>query len=176
MKMIKRLYIYIFLFCGLNAFSLEDVHSDEVIRIVATANVHGEIEPCGWKRKPLGGLARKATVLDSLSKDIDDLIIVDAGDLFFKKNIIEVGTPGEISKVQSKVILDAFNEMGCNAFSPGAKDFAAGQDYLMSLHKDASFPFVSTSPTLPVLASNFLNLPPVLLCVTLPPLPYRPNL
>ena len=45
--MIKRLYIYIFLFCGLNAFSLDDANFDKIIRIVATANVHGEIDPCG---------------------------------------------------------------------------------------------------------------------------------
>ena len=143
--MIKRLYIYIFLFCGLNAFSLDDANFDEIIRITATANVHGEIDPCGWKKKPLGGLARKATVLDTLSKDIDDLIVVDAGNLFFKKDIVEVGLPGDISKINSKIILDAFNEMGCNAFSPGTKDFAAGKDYLMSLRENASFPFVSAN-------------------------------
>ena len=61
------------------------------IRIVSTANVHGETDPCGWKKRPLGGLARKATVIDELRSEGFDVIILDAGNLLFKKDVIGPG-------------------------------------------------------------------------------------
>ena len=63
------------------------------IRIVSTANVHGETDPCGWKKKPLGGLARKATIIDELRSEGFDVLVLDAGNLFFKTEGILIGLP-----------------------------------------------------------------------------------
>ena len=64
--------------------------NQNIITILGTTNVHGEIDPCGWKKKPLGGLARKATIIDEVRSEINgEPIVVDAGNLFFKKNNYE---------------------------------------------------------------------------------------
>ena len=55
------------------------------MRIIASANINNEIDPCGWKKKPTGGLARRATVVDEFKNSIKDYYIVDAGNLLFKK-------------------------------------------------------------------------------------------
>ena len=55
------------------------------VSLIVTTNVHGEIDPCGWPKKPLGGLARKATIIDELRENGKDPLILDAGNLFFKK-------------------------------------------------------------------------------------------
>ena len=62
------------------------IGNDEIVRIIATSNVIGETDPCGWKKKPLGGLARKATIIDEVKSEGFIPIIVDAGNLFFKNN------------------------------------------------------------------------------------------
>ena len=121
--------------------------SDISVRIVATANVHNETDPCGWKKKPLGGLARKATILDQSSSEVENFYVVDAGNLFFKKSEIDEGVTMEAAKINAQIILDSFNAMGCNAFSPGEFDFAGGLDYLLSLEKQAEFPFTSCNIT-----------------------------
>ena len=118
-------------------------NSDLVFRIMATANVHNETDPCGWKKKPLGGLARKATVLDEASIEADNFFVVDAGNLFFKAATIPDAINLEISQINAEIILESFNSMGCNAFSPGSFDFAAGLSYLQKLEKMSNFPFVS---------------------------------
>ena len=33
--------------------------------------------------------------------------------------------------------------MGCDAFSPGEKDFAAGKDFIVEASKNIEFPFIS---------------------------------
>ena len=133
--MIRKPILLLFIFFQL-------VYSIDTINIIATANVHGEIDPCGWKKKPLGGLARKATILEQYNNE-DNLYVVDAGNLFFSSETLEPGIATEIALINADIILNSFNKMGCNAFSPGSKDFSAGKEFMLSSSKDASFPFVS---------------------------------
>ena len=121
--------------------SFQLLYSVDTISIIATANVHGETDPCGWKKKPLGGLARKATIVEQYNSN--NIYIVDAGNLFFKSESLEDGIPREVALINADIILNSFNEIGCTAFSPGSKDFAAGKDFILSSSKTASFPFIS---------------------------------
>jgi 2',3'-cyclic-nucleotide 2'-phosphodiesterase (5'-nucleotidase family) len=70
---------------------------------------------------------------------------VDAGNLFFKKDQLSPGVTTEIASVTADIILNAFNEIGCDAFSPGSQDFALGLDFLLKMEKSAKFPFVSAN-------------------------------
>ena len=117
----------------------------KMLRVVSTANVHGETDPCGWKKRPLGGLARKATIIDQLRSEGYDVLILDAGNLLFKKDKLEVGTPFEVAKSTAKIIVDAYNKTGCHAFSPGSKDFAAGLSFIQNMQSKANFPFISAN-------------------------------
>ena len=118
-------------------------NNDIAIRIMATANVHNETDPCGWKKKPLGGLARKATILENLIDNNESPIILDAGDLYFKKEEVDPGVSLETAMINAEIITDSFNAMGCDAFSPGSKDFAGGLDFLLKQYENADFPYVS---------------------------------
>ena len=91
----------------------------------------------------MGGLARKATILDEKYPGNENFYIVDAGNLFFKKSEVEKGITLEVEKINSETILESFNAMGCTAFSPGEFDFAGGLDHLLELNKKANFPFTS---------------------------------
>tara|TARA_B100001250_G_C19667136_1_gene729767 strand:- start:21 stop:1031 length:1011 start_codon:yes stop_codon:yes gene_type:complete len=94
----------------------------------------------------LGGLARKATIIDEIRSEIGvQPIIVDAGNLFFKKSQPSVGIANDINKINAGVILEAFNEMGCDAFSVGENDLSNGLDYLVNLKNKANFPFISAN-------------------------------
>ena len=134
--MIKIIIISCFVFFQL-------VYSANSFSIIATANVHGETDPCGWKKKPLGGLARKATILEKYSND--NPFVVDSGNLFFSAESIDDGVSKEVAILNADIILNSFNKMGCTAFSPGSKDFAVGKDFIESLSRKASFPFVSSN-------------------------------
>ena len=91
----------------------------------------------------MGGLARKATVIENLINNNENPIIVDAGDLFFKKEELDPGVTLDTAKINAEIITDSFNAMGCDAFSPGSKDFAAGFDFLITQYNNANFPYVS---------------------------------
>lgn len=93
----------------------------------------------------MGGLARKSTIINENKADGYSLLIADAGNLFFKKNNISPGVTMETSKETAKIIVNCFNSIGCNAFSPSSHDFAGGYEFLKSLEDEANFPFVSAN-------------------------------
>ena len=43
------------------------------------------------------------------------------------------------------IIINTFNEIGCHAFSPGSKDFAAGLEFVQEMQMLAQFPFISAN-------------------------------
>ena len=55
----------------------------ESIKLILTSNVNGETAPCGWKKRPMGGLARKSTIINKNKADGYELLVADAGNLFF---------------------------------------------------------------------------------------------
>ena len=70
---------------------------------------------------------------------------MDAGNLLFKKETLGPGTPTEIAEMTAEIIVSAFNDIGCHAFSPGSKDFAAGLDFIQEMQMLANFPFISAN-------------------------------
>ena len=91
----------------------------------------------------MGGLARKCTVLDNSREQGFNTIVLDAGNLFFKENKVDPGISLDIAKENARTIVEAFNLMSCDAFSPGPKDFASGVSFLKELFSKSAFDYVS---------------------------------
>jgi len=138
----KNILIYIFLSLSV---LFANFSSDNGIRLVLTSNVNGETDPCGWKKKPMGGLARKSTIIKDLKSDGHDVIVADAGNLFFKKDKLSNGITIDHAKATANIIVDCFNIIGCDVFSPGSHDFAGGFDFMQQLQKKSDFPYISAN-------------------------------
>jgi len=95
----------------------------------------------------MGGLARKSTIINQNNLDGYKQLIADAGNLFFKKDNISPGVTMETSKATAEIIVNCFNEIGCDAFSPSSQDFAGGYDFIKELKGKANFPFISANIT-----------------------------
>ncbi len=93
----------------------------------------------------MGGLARKSTIIKDLKKEGNEVIVADAGNLFFKKDRISSGITVDTAKETAKIIVDCFNAIGCDVFSPGSHDFAAGFDFLKNLEDRSNFPYISAN-------------------------------
>ena len=70
--------------------SCENPSKEAKIKMVLTGSVHGQLDPCGWKKNPLGGLSRKFIAIEDMRKAGDDPLILDAGDMFFSKTNINI--------------------------------------------------------------------------------------
>ena len=75
-----------------------------------------------------------------------DVLVLDAGDLFFKKfsNPISENERKPVSE-KARLILEGFNLMGVDALGIGDDDLTLGRDFLMEMAKKAQFPFLSSN-------------------------------
>ena len=87
----KYLHIHILIaFMSIFNTSCENPSKEAKIKMVLTGSVHGQLDPCGWKKNPLGGLSRKFIAIEDMRKAGDDPLILDAGDKFFSKTNINI--------------------------------------------------------------------------------------
>lgn len=137
-------YVMLFLLLSLSLI-FGNFSTESAIKLVLTSNVNGETDPCGWKKKPMGGLARKSTIINDLKNQGNEVIVADAGNLFFKKDKISSGITIDTAKETAKIIVDCFNVIGCDVFTPGSHDFAAGSEFLNELEERSNFPYISAN-------------------------------
>lgn len=123
---------------GLQSFTTTNKTSK--ITILHTNDVHSHIDPFGpegGRNANKGGVARRATLIESLRKQNPNTLLLDAGDIF-------QGTPyfnyygGELEfKLMSKLKYDAA--------TIGNHDFDSGIDGLFAQYPHKDFEFVSAN-------------------------------
>jgi len=118
----------------LPAFAQKKEHK---LTILHTNDVHSRLEPFpmdGGKYQGLGGVASRATIINKIRSDEENVLLLDAGDMF-------QGTPFfNIYKGEPEI--KAMTMLGYDAGTIGNHDFDAGLDNLALQLKNASFPIL----------------------------------
>ena len=115
--------------------------------VLSTTDVHGWLR--GWSYydgvpDSARGLARAATVIDSIRRDAPDrVILVDAGDLLQGNPLAYVAA--RVATDPPNPIIAAMNAMGYDAAAIGNHEFNYGLPYLRATVAQASFPFLSAN-------------------------------
>src|SRR5881398_1442575 len=114
--------------------------------IVATTDVHGRV--LGWDYvhdvAAPGGLARAATILETLRAQYpDQVVLVDAGDLI--EGNLFAAYFAERDSQRPHPLVDALNAMQYDAATPGNHDFDFGPSVLARALQDATYRYVSAN-------------------------------
>ncbi|MGZ3495763.1 MAG: hypothetical protein ACXU9M_13780 [Thermodesulfobacteriota bacterium] len=74
------------------------------------------------------------------------MLVLDSGDLLFKKHINPV-PENEIKGIDEKahLMIESFNLMGYDAIGIGDDDLTLGKEFLLEISKKVSFPFLSSN-------------------------------
>jgi 5'-nucleotidase len=127
-------------FLGITSFSLSSFKSDNVkhITILHTNDVHSYIDPFPAdhpKNPGLGGVAKRAAIIETIRKENPNLLLLDAGDIF-------QGTP-YFNYYGGELEFKLMNMMGYDVVTLGNHDFDNGIDGLLAQMPNAKFDFVS---------------------------------
>jgi len=122
---------------------------DEISRIsiLHTNDMHSRIEPFpldGTKYEGKGGVARRAATIKAIRKEVDNVLLLDAGDIF-------QGTP-YFNLFGGELEFKLMSKMGYDAATFGNHDFDGGITGLVKQMPHANFPFVNSN-------YNFSNTP-----------------
>ena len=108
------------------------------LTILHTSEHHGTLQAIDHGPfKNLGGVTRRATLIEQVRKEAQHVLLVDSGDLL-------VGTAMS-SVFRGVADIAAMNLMGYDAVAVGNHDFDFGTEHLKSLQKEAQFPFLCTN-------------------------------
>src|SRR5262252_8584739 len=76
------------------------------ITLLYSSNLGGDFEQCGCPVRPLGGVARRATVIDRARAEADAALVLDAGDLFLPKpESLPAGKPRDAGEAERRARL-----------------------------------------------------------------------
>ena len=119
--------------------SWKNLISPEITRltILHTNDVHSRIEPFpedGSRNAGLGGVERRAALIDLIRSEYEHILLLDAGDIF-------QGTP-YFNFFGGELEMKLMSEMGYDAATIGNHDFDAGIDGLEKQLKHADFPLL----------------------------------
>ena len=95
------------------------------LNLIFHGSVQGEIEDCGCKGKPLGGLARRAAILESTRAECgpqDCTLVIDCGSL--------LGRTDAKGQAQSAFVVEETAKLGYEAVGVGAWDLRHGVEHL----------------------------------------------
>lgn len=102
------------------------VSSAEAMSIIYSNDVLGEVEPCGCRIDPMGGILRRAGLLKTLeSEKKGPFLQVDAGNFLFESKDFPESL-WESRKIQARALVKAHEQMGLEVTIPGDKDLALG--------------------------------------------------
>ncbi len=113
------------------------------LTIVYTGNIGGRKNPCGCK-PPLGGFARRSTVIDALRDMFDNLFVVDSGAMLYPHNFL-VPPYDYVFRVDGHVSAQAVDTIGIDAVNVSSYDLSGSADSLLAIDKITSFPWLSAN-------------------------------
>ncbi len=125
-----------FLLPGRSSAGAEGSH--HTLTIVHTSEHHGTARPIERRGAPsVAGMAARATLIDSIRREVGDLLLVDSGDIL-------IGSAMS-SFFRGEPDIKAMNEMGYHAMAAGNHDFDYGLDHLSGLEALADFPLLCSN-------------------------------
>ena len=115
----------------------ETIADTDTLTILHTNDVHSRLEPFpmdGSKNAGLGGVAARAEIIKQIRNETDNVLLLDAGDIF-------QGTPF-FNVYKGEPEIKAMSFMHYDAATMGNHDFDAGLENFAMQLKHASFPII----------------------------------
>lgn len=101
--------------------------------LIYSNDVLGEVEPCGCRVDPMGGIIRRSGLLKTLEVEKKGPFLqVDVGNFLFEMKEFPESLR-KVRKIQAEALVQAHEKMGLEVTIPGDKDFALGLETYISM-------------------------------------------
>jgi len=113
--------------------------------LIYTSNTLGEVESgCCPETGNAGGIARRAHYIQTIRKEVQNLLILDGGDAL-AIDYFSRASEREKARKRAEVVLRLYEKIGYNAVNMGDTDLGLGVDYLKNLQRRVNIPFLSAN-------------------------------
>lgn len=122
---------------GASLLNAQGIPEQSLLTILHTNDVHSRLDPFpmdGSRNQGLGGVAARASLIQSIREENNPTLLLDAGDIF-------QGTP-YFNLYKGEPEIKAMSKMGYDAVTMGNHDFDAGIENFANQLQHANFPVV----------------------------------
>ena len=139
-----RKKVFIFLLISIIFFFSAPFCSAESkdLTIVFTGDMRGEIENCHCPKDDFGGLPRRSKYISGVRKQVDDLLLIDVGDVL---PLLTAESNKKDISYDAFISFKAMNMMGYDVMNVGESDLILGDDFLAQKEKNLSFTLISSN-------------------------------
>lgn len=113
--------------CVALLFALQASAAPRRLVLLFTGDNQGEIAPCGCKKEPQGGLARRKTAVDAEKARGLPVVLLDAGNALFRK---QVRQDEPLVTQRAELVLEQMESLGTAAMAVGHRDLSQGLTWL----------------------------------------------
>jgi len=138
----KKIILTSIFLAFLVSFASPSFAETKKLTIVFTGDARGELENCHCPKDDFGGLERRSNYIDEVRKDIDEILLLDVGDVLplfnseFNRHAITY---------DAFISLKAMNMMGYDAMNVGESDLILGEKFLQEKSQNLKFPLISSN-------------------------------
>ena len=128
-----------FLFCVAAVFCFLTAGPSRAAEVVLlyTGDTQSFLEVCGCADDQLGGIARRATMVDDLRRSYPNALLLDAGGLFAGDTVLD--------QLRCKIHLNAMKAMRYDAANAGVGELRFGQAFFETMRDSIGVPFASAN-------------------------------
>lgn len=121
----------------------KDYELKNKLSIIFTGNINAEIEPCGCRQFPLGGMDNVYGALES-ERAQSSVIFIDAGDTFYQASFIPDGEEDSSFK-KANAVKEGLNLLKLNYKVLGDQDLSGGEKNLEKLINKSHFKILGSN-------------------------------
>ncbi|MBD3178181.1 MAG: hypothetical protein GF417_00525 [Candidatus Latescibacteria bacterium] len=104
------------------------------ISLIFSSDLRGKIRSCGCSVKDMGGLGRMASYVKEVRSSGGNTVYITGGDNF--------SSDFSFSREMAELVMDSYELMGLDIYTPGEYEFIFGLDYLREISSAYSFDIV----------------------------------
>jgi 2',3'-cyclic-nucleotide 2'-phosphodiesterase (5'-nucleotidase family) len=105
------------------------------LTVIYSSDLHGNVRSCGCADRDMGGLGRRATFTTEALTGAENVIVVEAGDVF--------SLDLAYTQTEAELTFDAFNLMKLDVLTPGEIEFIFGLPFLKKVADGREFDVVA---------------------------------
>jgi 2',3'-cyclic-nucleotide 2'-phosphodiesterase (5'-nucleotidase family) len=112
-------------------------HHDDLVTLVVSSDLGGELRPAGCRDNPLGGLARRAAYVNGV-RAAGTTLYLEIGDILGSPSPPALqSAPPSIQVKRARLILERLQRAGLAAWTPGEADLSVGLEALRAVTSSA---------------------------------------
>lgn len=128
----------------------EDDVLEGAITLFVTSNVRGEINMCGCRRNPRGGLARRASYLSrirelSATHEEREPIVIDAGDALASVIASPPKRDDMAAVDRARMMLEVYGEIGVDVLLVNLRELRVGWERVRAFAHESQVPLLSSN-------------------------------